>query len=274
MKLKQYSTELAEIVIGCIIYAIAVDFFIAPVDVIPGSTTGIGIILKSLFGIPVGGISIIINVPLILIGAKFLGKKLIAYSATTIILSSALIDLWATCTPFTTDPLMCSTFGGLILGVAMAFILHAGATTGGTSVVGRLIVRKYSNLQIGSVLLAIDMVIMLIGAILLKERELVLYSSINQYVCVVALDKILYGIGQKNVSVVCTGQAEKLVKQLNSETDYRYRLVSYNPDLLVLVTAKNDVSKLLHIAEAVDPSVSCVSLDVNYSFGDMLKGKI
>lgn len=270
MRVRPCIMELVEIVIGCIIYALAVVLFIDPADIIPGSTTGIGIIVKSLCGFPIGILSIIINVPLILVGAKFLGKKLIIYSLLTIILSSVLIDWWSGVEPFTKDPFMCASFGGIILGIAMAFILHAGATTGGTSVVGRLIVNQYPELPIGKVLLAIDMVIMLVGAALMEEKELILYSTVNQYLCVVAIDKLLYGLDKKALLLISGKSVNKIIPQLTADLNCSCSEVmekSYPTDgseCILCVTKRRNVRKIEALFEGVSYDAEIATLDIDY----------
>lgn len=109
--------ELLKIAIGCLIYSLSVVLFIDPVQIIPGSVTGIGVVVKALTGFPIGALNLIINIPLVIIGTMVLGKKLLVYTGLTVLLTSAFMDLFAFMEPFTQDVLLASIFGGILMGV-------------------------------------------------------------------------------------------------------------------------------------------------------------
>lgn len=187
--------ELIMIAVGSLLYALSVVLFIDPVHIIPGSVTGIAVVVKALFDIPIGVFSVIINVPLILIAVFYLGKKMLVYTCLTIVLTSVLTDWLAFLPAFSTDVMLASVFGGVLMGVGLGLILKAGATTGGTTVVGRLIIRKHPNLKIGYILMVGDFIIITAGTLLLKDRDLMLYSLINLYICSIINNQVIYNWG-------------------------------------------------------------------------------
>lgn len=189
----QLGRELVMIAAGSILYALSVVLFIDPVHIIPGSVTGIAVVVKALFDIPIGVLSIIINVPLVLIAVFYLGKKLLLYTVLAVLLTSLLTDWFAFLPAFTTDTLLASVFGGVLMGIGLGLILKAGATTGGTTVVGRLIIRKHPHIKIGNILMAGDFIIITAGTFLLKDRDLMLYSLINLYICSAINNMVIYG---------------------------------------------------------------------------------
>ena len=143
LQTKQIANEVLWIVVGCILYSLSVVWFLDPAQIIPGSVTGIAVVTKALFGIPIGVLNLVINIPLVLIGVFYLGKKLLVYTALTVFLNSILMDQLAmVLQPMTQDILLASVIGGVMMGIGLGMILKAGATTGGTTVVGRLVVRK------------------------------------------------------------------------------------------------------------------------------------
>ena len=89
---KNDAIAIAKIVIGSILYALSVVWFIDPVHIIPGSITGIGVVLKAVLGFPIGQLNFIINVPLVIIGTIVLGKRLLIYTGLTVFLTSLLMD--------------------------------------------------------------------------------------------------------------------------------------------------------------------------------------
>ena len=263
----QIIKELLLIVIGSILYALSVVLFIDPIHVIPGSVTGIAVIAKALFNTPIGVVNLVINIPLILIAVFYLGKKLLIYTVITIFLTSVLMDWWAFMPAFTTDMMLASIFGGVIMGIGLGMILKAGATTGGTTVVGRLVVRKHPNIQIGNVLMAGDFVIITVGSILLKDWDLMLYSLINLHICSALNNLVIYGFDRKIAALIYTGSPDRVRAALEGRIHCRTMVT---PEGLVCCCAKSATVKLERIVREIDPQASCAVADASYTFGDVI----
>ncbi len=267
---KQIINELMLILVGCILYSLSVVLFIDPIHIIPGSVTGIAVIVKALFNIPLGVLNIVINVPLVLIAVFFLGKKLLVYTCITILLNSLFMDAFAFLGAFTQDMMLASIFGGVIMGVGLGMILKAGATTGGTTVVGRLVVRKYPNIQIGNVLMVGDFIIITVGSILLKDWDLMLYSLINLYICSIINNKVIYGTEAKlQVSITSVHRTEIR----NTITDnFGCKVVEGKDDReLFCYIAKSQLGKLQRQVEKIDPEAAVATIEFDYIHGDVTK---
>ena len=261
-----------KIVIGCFLYALSVVLFIDPAQIIPGSVTGIGVVVKALTGFPIGTLSIIINVPLVIIGTIILGKRLLIYTGITVLLSSLMIDWLTFLKPFTEDLLLASVFGGVIMGIGLGMILDAGGTTGGTTVVGRLVLKKFQHIPMGTILLIGDFIIITVGSLLLKDWDLLLYSIIDLYICVVALDKVMYGFKINSFAEIRTENQIEVEIAL-SKAGFKNVRVEKNCRI-VIICRKKEVSKIQHIVLAIDSRASCTAYDIDYSFGNLYKGYV
>lgn len=265
---KKTQIEILKITMGCVLYALSVVLFIDPAKIIPGSVTGIGVIVKAMTGFPIGILSIIINVPLVIYGTVILGRKLLVYTGLTVLLSSVLIDVLAFLPAFTDDVLMASIFGGVVMGVSLGWILEAGGTTGGTTVVGRLVVRKRPNMPIGNILLIGDFIIIVVGSLLLQDWDLLLYSLINLYVCVVVINKVMYGFGIKSASIFFTKKGKELEARASELMESRF--VHAAEGMTMCISKKKDISTLQRLVTELDSESSCASLDLEYSFGNLV----
>lgn len=266
---KKEWAAICKIVTGCFLYALSVVLFIDPVKIIPGSVTGIGVVVKALTGFPIGVLSILINVPLVIWGTIVLGKRLLLYTGLTVLLSSVMIDMLAFLHPFTQDILLGSIFGGVVMGVGLGLILDGGGTTGGTTVVGRLVLKKRPDVPMGNILLVGDFIIILMGSLLLRDWDLLLYSVIDLYICVVVINKVMYGFKINSLSIIFTGKGHALDQKLQDAAPCN--VLYKNKEQIVLVSRKRDVSKIQHLAEEVDENASCAAFDTDYSFGDMYR---
>lgn len=256
---------IAKIVVGCVLYALSVVLFIDPVHIIPGSVTGIGVVVKTLTGFPIGLLSIIINVPLVIWATVVLGPRILVHTGLTVFLSSVLIDVLAFLQPFTTDMFLASVFGGVVMGVGLGLILDGGGTTGGTTVVGRLVLKRWPNIPMGDVLLVGDFIIITIGSILLRDWDLFLWSLVDLYVCVVVINFVMYNFKKQVEMVVETARREQVKEAI---AGFRTtRIISQQPNRLYLVAKKSVVSKLQRAIEEVDSHAVGTTFEVDYNFG-------
>lgn len=264
---RKEGTAIFKIVLGCFLYALSVVLFIDPAKIIPGSVTGIGVVVKALTGFPIGVLSILINVPLVIWGTIVLGKKLLLYTGLTVLLSSMMIDNLAFLHPFTNNLLLAAIFGGVIMGVGLGLILDAGGTTGGTTIVGRLVLKKRANIPMGNILLIGDFTIILLGSLLLRDWDLLLYSVIDLYVCVVVINKVMYGFRIHSLSIIFTEDSMGLAQKLQDAVTCN--ILYESKEMTVVMSRKRDVGKLHHTAKEVDVNASYATLDTDYSFGNM-----
>lgn len=268
--IKTEGIAILKIVIGCLIYALSVVLFIDPIRIIPGSITGIGVVVKAVTGFPIGGLNFIINIPLVIIGTIVLGKRLLVYTGLTVFLTSVMMDGLAFLQPFTQDVMLASIFGGVVMGIGLGLIIDGGGTTGGTTLVGRLVSRKLPHLPMGTILLIGDFIIITCGSIVLKNWDLFLYSVIDLYICVVAIDLVIYGPKVKTLSVVMTKEAAQVSEQMRMG-EKPCRVLFESGDKVALLTGKSDVSRIQHIVEKLDPEASITSYHADFTFGKCLK---
>ena len=115
----------AQIFIGCVIAAAAYPLFLTPNSIAPGGITGIATILNYLFRWPGGTVSLLLNLPLFVIGYRAIGRIFVFRSLIAMILFSVLIDLLPL-KPMTGDPLLGTLYGGVLLGAGLGLIMRGG----------------------------------------------------------------------------------------------------------------------------------------------------
>ena len=145
---KEIHLAYIQIVLGCLIGAAAYPTFLVPNNIAPGGLTGVATILNYLFNWPVGTVSLILNVPLFLIGYKAMGKVFVFRSLVATLLFSVLIDVLPL-EPISKDPLLGTLFGGVLLGIGLGIVLRGGATTGGTDMIARMVHRRFNFITVG-----------------------------------------------------------------------------------------------------------------------------
>jgi uncharacterized membrane-anchored protein YitT (DUF2179 family) len=191
-KFQGTTSEILLILAGCIIYALSM-ICISQVNIVPGSVIGIAVICNMIFKTSTGIVNLVLNIPILLMGAKFIGRKLLIYTILTLFGTSLLIDF---CTPLSIyvpswHPIIISILGGLVMGIGAGILLKTGATMGGTTAVARLIQLKYPAFKIGNTLILMDGIIIICGAGLLRDFMALVYSILYTVVCMKTIDLIL-----------------------------------------------------------------------------------
>jgi uncharacterized membrane-anchored protein YitT (DUF2179 family) len=201
--------RLVLITMGSSLLAAGVVFFLYPAKMITGGTPGLGLLTHYLTGISIGKAMLAINIPLLLIGKKYLQTGFALRTVYSMIVTSVMVDVltYYVQFPVLKSLLLVTLYGGVCIGVGIALVLKANASAGGTTIIARIIASK-TQLKPGSVIMALDALIIISVGIIFKNFEGVLWSMITIYVSAIVIDKIITG-----------GVSEKLVNIVSEQTD-------------------------------------------------------
>ena len=199
----------ALIVVGAVLYAAGMGLFLSPNHLAPGGVTGIAVILNSAFGLPTGITAFVLNIPLFLIAIKAFGFRFFSATLAATTLASLLIDVFDALPVATNDLLLAAFAGGAMNAVGISLIFKAGATTGGTDIIVKLIRKRYPHIRTGRAYLYTDVVILLAAGIVLSDINLSLYAAIAMIVSTTLMDVVLYGPDEaKQVYIVSDRESE------------------------------------------------------------------
>lgn len=167
--------------------------FVEPIRIAPGGVNGIALMVNYLTGAPVGAVTLAINVPLIVIGWRMLGRDCVIKTLITALISSFVLDRLVTpyFPQYEGDTLLAAVFGGALMGLGMAVIFRRGSTTGGTDIVSHIIKLKRPLMPIGMALLAVDSVVIILSVIVFGDLEAGMYAVICLYATVKVIDMLV-----------------------------------------------------------------------------------
>lgn len=193
-KWKGFLIDLGFILLGSVIYALSVDVFTAPNLIAPGGITGLATVINYLFGSPIGLTAFLINVPIIIWAVCEIGYKLVVKTMIAIVLSSALIDLFATFVPvYRGNMILVALIAGVFEGLGLSLTFIRGATTGGTDMIARLLSHRLPHFSMGKLMMVIDGIIVAISAVVFGSIDNAIYACIVIFVSTKLIDSILYG---------------------------------------------------------------------------------
>ena len=216
---KEIIQAYAQIVIGSVIGAAAYPTFLVPNNIAPGGLTGVATILNYLWNWPVGIVSLLLNIPLFIIGYRTMGRIFAFRSLIATLLFSVLIDvlpLKPVSADPVLDPLLGTLFGGVLLGIGLGLILRGGATTGGSDMIARMVHRRFNFITVGMFLFAIDLMVVLAAAVFIGSTQ-ALYAMIDIYVCGRVIDAVMVGFGGNKACFVMTDSWQKITDRVLTE---------------------------------------------------------
>ena len=208
------------ITLGSVIYSISFNWFYVPNQIGFGGLTALGMILNHFSPvIPIGTVVLVLNIPLFLLGWKFLGWRTLVSSLFAMTATSLLVDLIAALYTFPAmDPMLAAIFGGVMLGVSLGMIFSKGATTGGTDLISRLLKLPFAWLPMGKIIMVVDLVMLLATAAAFQSVNSAMYGIIALYISTVVMDSMLYGLDKSKVAYIITAtpriMAEEIDRQL------------------------------------------------------------
>jgi len=180
-----------------------------------GGVSGITLILRALFHIDPAYSTLLINIPLILLGGKILGKRALAYTVLGTVSLSAFLWIWQRIPlqiNLEHDLLIVSLLAGLIAGVGSGIVYRMGGTTGGSDIIARIL-EKNHGISMGRSLLAFD-VIVLLASLTYIDLKWMMYTLIASYVFSRVIDFILDGGYSAKGILVVSNKSEEIAPLL------------------------------------------------------------
>ena len=274
------------ITLGAVIYALAFDWFVAPNQIAMGGVTGLAQIVNALAPVlPVGVLSILVNVPLFLAGWRLLGGRLLVSSLYAMAVSSLAIDVIAWMHTFPPmDPILATLYGGAGMGVGLGLVFSQGATTGGTDIIGKLLKLKFPWLPIGKLVMIPDMVVVILAAVVFGTVNAALYGLIQMYLLSKVMDMILYGWDTSRVAYIITDRWEETVQGLldmNRGVTLLQGKGAYTgaeKQVLLVAFRQREIVPIKRMLREIDPKAFFIVCDAHEilgeGFGDYQKEEI
>ncbi|MEE9364946.1 MAG: YitT family protein [Cellulophaga sp.] len=189
------------ILIGCICLAFGVVGFLSPNEIATGGTAGLAIVFHHLFNLPIGVLFGLINIPLLLVSIKYLGKYFALKSTVAIVLMGVLIEILSnvlSIEALSENPLLATLYGGVAVGIGLGLIFKGGGSAGGGTIIARIVTSK-TSLKTGEVILLLDTIVVITAGVVFESIELALWSMISIYTTTKLVDAVLTGRSNKRI---------------------------------------------------------------------------
>lgn len=263
------------VILGCAIATFGLNCFLIPNSIAPGGFSGIGILINTALGLPVGITLVVLNIPLFIAAFKMLGKGFVLFSLFATGLYSVLIDAFAFLPTLTIDPVLASVYGGICVGIGYGIILKYGATTGGTDMISKLLNSKYKSFPMGQLMFAMDFLV-IIASIILIGLDRGLYAIISVFISTMIIDVIIRGINNAKAFFIITEKPEAIAVEIMDKlergvTSIAGKGVYTGGEKTVLMCAVNDRSEITTMKQLIkkcDASAFVLISDVTEILGE------
>lgn len=263
-------------ILGSILYATGIYTFAKTADFAPGGISGLALILNHLWGLPIGTMTLILNIPLVLISYRVVGKKFLLKTARSMIISTIFLDLIFPFTPaYAGSPFMAALYSGICLGAGMAFFYMRGSSSGGMDFLIMTIKVRYPHFSLGMVSMISDFVIILLGWPVFGNVDAILYGLTTAFAASTVLDKIMYGMGAGKLIIIITNQGQSLASRIGEMTDRGSTILKAmgtytreNRDVLLCACSKSQAYSITGMAHEMDPGAFVMVTETSEVFGE------
>lgn len=267
---------IAVTILGSALFAFGFSCFLMPNDISPGGISGLALVAVELlqFG-SVGSLSVLINLPLFLIAGVKIGRRFFFGSLTGMLVSSALIDVFALIPMPATEPLIGALYGGTLCGLGLGAVFAAGASTGGSDIVVRLLKLRWRDVPIGQISMAFDGMVAVITGIVFRDLNKALYTGVTVFLCGKIMDAVVYRFDYSKVALIMTKEHEKVAEAINDRLDrgatFLHGEGSYtHQELMVVLTAvkRQQITELKELVMEIDPNAFVIVQEAHQVLGD------
>lgn len=266
------------ITVASLIYAAAVSLFLDPNSLAPGGVTGISIIMNRLTSLETGTWMLLINIPILAIGTWKFGWRFILSTMYCTTLTSLFTNFLTPYGPVTTDPLLAVLAGGVLMAVSLGMVFKAGATTGGTDIIVKLLRLRFPHLKTSYLFLITDALIVAISAFVFRNIDVALYAGLVVVVNSLLLDVVLYGRDGAKLIFIIADRSERIVERLLAELDVGVTYISgrgaysgKDKKVIMCVIKKQLSPKAEEIVRQEDPSAFMIVTSATEIFGEGYK---
>ena len=234
------------ITLASAVFALGFDWCYVPNQITLGGMTGLGQIIHAIVpAIPVGSAVIALNLPLFLLGWRLLGWKLLA-----------------------------SVFGGALIGLSLGMVFLQGATTGGTDLIARLLKLRFGHLPMGTLVMAVDLVVIALAALAFHSLSSALYGLVSLYISSLVIDRVLYGLDNAKVAYIISDRPQEIIRSISTELDRGVTILrgagawsGEAKDVLMCAFKQKQIVALKRAVKETDPSAFLIVCDAHEVLG-------
>lgn len=265
-------------VIGCICYSLSLTAFLIPNKIVGGGVSGAASLINIVTGLPTGIFIVLINAPILLFGFRLMGWQFILrcfITTATLGLSTELLTLIFEKIPLITDnKLLAALYGGILQGLGIGLFIKYETSSGGTELLGRITYHLLPFFTIATHVAILDGIVVILGALVLKNIENILYALILIFVSAKISDIVIMGLTRSKLCFIVTDCAENISEYLITHSPRGVTLVKgegmyskTEKGVLMTCVKNNQIANLKRWVKQLDGHAFVIVCDANEVYG-------
>lgn len=264
------------IIVGTSLFALGFDLFLLPNDINVGGLSGLAMVLVHVLGVgSVGLVTTLINLPLFIIGGKKIGKTFFSGSLIGMLSLSVAIDAFAVLPVPNIEPLIGALYGGVLCGAGAGIVFMAGASTGGSDIIVRLLKMRYQHIPIGTITICFDAVVAVLTGLVFQDVSSALYSGIAIFITGTVVDAVVYRFDYSKVALIISKKHEEIARAVGDKLQrgatflHGQGVYSGNETKVVLTAVKRQqIAELKALVVEIDPNAFIIVQEAHQVLGD------
>lgn len=270
--------ELFMIAFGCSIYALSIDMVSIPNKLADGGLSGITLIIRYFWHINPGVSTLILNIPLIMLGYRYMGKKLLAYTIFGTLCLSLFLWIWRYLSIINQlnlehDLFLSAAIAGVLSGLGLGIVFRFNGTTGGTDIIARILQIKL-GISSGKTILALDALVLFLSLSYLDLKHM-MYTLIASFVLSRVMDLVQQGAYTAKGMFIISDKYKKIARMIDLQLDRGFTYLDahggFHQDekrIIYLVISPREIPQAKKLVENEDPNAFVTIFDVHEALGE------
>jgi len=268
------------ILAGAVLQAISLHIFLLPAKLANGGVTGTTMLINHFTGWPIGTMVLIGNIPLFLLGWRFLGGKRFAIkTAVSVLVYALLVDILASYFPtsgLTDDIFLNSLYGAIISGIGYGLVYRGQGTSGGSDILARIL-NNWKSIPVSQSYLIVDGLVLIAAGFVFGPKQ-ALYALITLYVSGIVAETTLEGSSIVRTAMIVTSKSDQIARQIMEDMHRGVTLLTgkgafsgEDRNILYCVVIRSEVAQLKFIINEIDPQAFMVIGQAHEALGEGFK---
>lgn len=282
-KAKTFFLDALLFLAGSLMMGFSIQYFAAPHKISIGGITGVATMLNFVTDglLPIGTTALILNIPLFILAAIYLGRSMLLKTIVGTVMSSLSMDMFALIlgeNVYKGDMLLAALFGGVIGGLGLGLIFLRGGTTGGVDIIVRLLKLKIKFMETGRLMLFVEGLLLAVVTAVYRDINIALYSVITIYLYSKCIDTVLYGIDAgKSFFIISDKNREiagEIMAQVKRGVTFLKGTGAYtesDKEIILIALRNSETVKVREIVYNVDPKAFIIVTSTSETIGEGFK---
>lgn len=271
--MKQRFRNITMIILGSALMGFGINYFNIANNLAEGGVTGITILLKFIFNWDPGLVNLLINIPLLVLGWKVLGRIALMYTIIGTVSLSLFLTIFGQFRLPLEDSLLAALYAGVSLGVGLGIVFRFGGTTGGVDIIARLL-NKYKGWSIGRTMFVADFAVIGISLIYLDLTG-AMYTLVAVFIGARVIDFVQEGAYSAKAVTIISEHNEQIAKKILIEMERGATLLNgkggwtgIQKDVLYCVVSRQEMIRVKDLVHGIDPYAFIIVNDVYEVLGE------